>query len=371
MTQQQIEIDLKDGNFVSYTMRGLKENEVDDWAAFCASVFSYKANPPPVSYFARHYYNDPHRSAELIRVMIYSNSSGAAGDTMPGKIVASCRVFQRSISVGNDTEASALRAGGIGEVCTDNNHRRRGLSKILLQDAISIMSEQKMHITLLHAAPEFFPVYESSGYAKTTSRWSTVMINQAALKKVTESSGISVNDIRLAKFPSDTRSLMGIHKKFTENRFAGSIVRSEAYWNEYLSKELEGALWVLTGRDGQPTAWISSRARGENTFQLRDFGCSDANAPGDVSYFDLFTALFHQSTSVVPGGPPGKFALHLPSFILDDLRPDKSKAVFIDWSNEVAADDHGWMYRTLPQGNVDMPEITKSRPHLIWPADSF
>jgi len=122
----------------SYILRGLKnEDEVPKWCEFCADVFSYKkSNPPPAEYFYRHYVNDPSTSStvsttntansnpggpSLVRVAIYKN-----------QIVASCRIFLRSISTGrifantitNTTEVEeedtlvALNCGGIGEVCT-------------------------------------------------------------------------------------------------------------------------------------------------------------------------------------------------------------------------------------------------------------
>jgi Acetyltransferase (GNAT) domain len=130
---------------ITYTMRGLKDEEIDQWANFCASVFAYKANPPSASYFARHYSNDPHRVADWVRVIFHGK-----------EIVASCRIFARQISIGN---GKSVEAGGIGEVCTGQAHRKRGLSKRLLQDCIRIMTLRSMQVSMLHASPIFFPVY--------------------------------------------------------------------------------------------------------------------------------------------------------------------------------------------------------------------
>ena len=112
---------LDDGSEVTYTLRGLTEAEVKPWAAFCASIFAYKANPPPPEYFERHYFNDPVHKASFIRVAFTKEEEP--------KIVASCRVFERCIA---DGQGGTILAGGIGEVCTNNDHRRRGLSKELL-----------------------------------------------------------------------------------------------------------------------------------------------------------------------------------------------------------------------------------------------
>jgi hypothetical protein len=111
----------------SYVLRGLKEREILQWASFCASIFAYKESPPPPDYFSRHYYNDPDRQSSFIRVAVSQKDN---------EIVASCRIFARKISTKN---GSFLKAGGIGEVCTSPHHRKRGLSKELLQDCIRIM----------------------------------------------------------------------------------------------------------------------------------------------------------------------------------------------------------------------------------------
>lgn len=365
--ENRIQVKLDDGSSASYILRGLNDDEVDRWAAFCASVFAYKANPPPASYFRRHFYNDPHKSARLIRVMFYIDSE--AEKSNPSQIVSSCRIFQRKISTGSGDD-SALQAGGIGEVCTDGNHRRRGLSKLLLQDAIRIMTEEKFQISLLHAAPAFFPVYESSGYACTKSRWSVIQVDQTKLNAAAIS--YMEGPPRLAQLPLDTKQLMSLHKDFTEKRFAGAIVRSESYWNEYLSKELNRTLWVLPRSNGEIIAWISVRNRGEDRFQIREFGCDSQVPDGGLAFTSIFSALLCQAMKESDYNVKGIPSLHLPTFILEELRQAKADAAFLDWSTEVSEDDNGWMYRPIGDNEeIDMPKITETRPHLIWPADSF
>ncbi|CAB9509268.1 expressed unknown protein [Seminavis robusta] len=368
--QQTITVTTKEGTQVEYVMRGLQDEEVDRWAAFCASVFSYKANPPPPSYFARHYHNDPQRSAALIRVMICDEN-----------IVASCRVFQRTISLGSDS--STALAGGIGEVCTDPAHRRRGLSKLLLQDAIQIMTEYKMELSLLHAAPDFFPVYESSGYSCTTSPWSLVTVDPVKLVSTTATttttqsttSTSSHTTIRLAQFPSDTPQLIKLHRAFSESRLAGTIIRSEQYWNEYLSQELGNSLWVMTTNNNQQVvAWLSIRPRGDNRYQVREFGW-DRDSDNKQSASDCFGALLGQAMQQQqqPDGCPPKepIALHLPTFVLNDL----GEMDFVDVSSIKEENDLGWMYRPIcplsEAAKEGMPEICKKIPHLVWPSDSF
>jgi hypothetical protein len=119
-----------------------------------------------------------------------------------GEIVSSVRIFRRTLSTGGaaansstnssnsgDDGATTIEAGGIGEVCTSPNHQRRGLSKILLKDAINIMSNSSdggMSCSLLHANPEFRPIIKLED-TSVPSRWSLVPIQlNKLITKVTD-----------------------------------------------------------------------------------------------------------------------------------------------------------------------------------------
>lgn len=337
-----ITVHLDDDRTVKYTLRGLKDEEIQAWAQFCSSVFSYKDNAPAASYFERHYYNDPRREALLIRVAF----------TEEGKIVSSCRVFRKIISAG---DGETLQAGGIGEVCTDIDHRKRGLSKYLLQDAIEIMKVRGMQISLLHAAPDFFPVYErGGGFVCSTSKWSAISISKSDLR--------SDSRVRIAEFPKDTERLMKLHQKYSENRFCGMIVRSRKYWNEYLSKELEGSLYVLEW-ESLIVGWLSVRPR-SGRYQVREFGCDSTK----ISPCDAISVLLSRA---MEGVDLDSFELQLPTAIFDEIR--EGKPTFVDGSTERSEDDLGWMYKALQEDSPNEITLTKNDqyPHLIWPADSF
>lgn len=341
-----------------YIIRGLKEDEIPSWAQFCASIFAYKANPPPASYFERHYYNDPNRGqASLIRVACYN-----------GEIVASCRLFLKNISTGGKTigsNSTYLKGGGIGEVCTAPTHRKRGLSKVLLQNVIEIMKERQLQVSLLHAAPAFFPVYEKAGnYLCTLSKWSIAKWN------TTEAPSNDNSDftIRNAAFPQDTDRLCQLHQTYSEHNFAGCIVRSPEYWNDYLSKELGNTL-VLTTND-KIVAWLSLRPRGDRV-QLREFGV-DSTAIGTAKALDLLLPCARKKLN----GVADTCLLVLPTHVLDQAKAERQEKnndllKSLDWESVVEENDQGWMYKILDQ-QVPFDVISgKTTPHLIWPADSF
>lgn len=202
-----------------YVLHGLDtDDDLIEWANFCASIFAYKANPPPREYFLGHYYNDPDRTRpSLIRVASIqsvgaSTTTTAAATTTTTtnsmeahpdprerpsspsqrQIVASCRIFLRAVTAPSTTTTTTtygragekrnglhgtrvpLPGGGIGEVCTHPNHRNRGLSKQLLLDCFAIMTELSLSITLLHAAPHFVSFYRAMGYCSTTTEWKVI-----------------------------------------------------------------------------------------------------------------------------------------------------------------------------------------------------
>ena len=351
-----------DGQRTVYTLRGLTEGQVPTWADFCASIFAYKEDPPPPSYFARHYYNDPERNASFIRVAVLNET-----------IVASCRIFCRNISYGVvKPPGLSIRAGGIGEVCTAERHRKRGLSKELLDDAIRIMEKEGMQLSLLHAASNFFPVYEKAGYSSTLSKWSVAKIQCDQLPRAPCQSG----NIREARFPNDTEQLMMLHQRYSENQFAGCVVRSANYWNNYLSHELAGSFWLLTDSDDNDDSdetilgWLSVLKRGD-MLQLREFGCHSDR----VEVAKVLATLLAKATGATGNIPPlhgESFQMHVPTFLVDQLEKNRREANFIVWDEGIReANDEGWMYLPLGSDGISMTDIYKTCAHLIWPADSF
>ena len=389
---------------VTYKIRGLKNNdEVKEWAKFCASIFSYKSNPPPSSYFERHYFNDPQgrNFPRLIRVAF-----------LDGKMVASCRLFLRTISSGgiisssttintnssiNKSNVALLAGGGIGEVCTDSKHRRRGLSKALLQNVIEIMKERELSVSLLHAAPQFFNVYGASGYVCSKSQWSVVTIRDNTNTNTNNTNNNYQYSIRQAKFPTDTNRLHSLHQTYSEQNFVGCIVRSIEYWNEYLSYELKDSLWVVVVEDNNNNssssdlivAWLSIRPRGgNNRFQLREFGIDNTKIT-TAKALDLL--LLHaimdnnnnnNNNNQVERLDEEKQNLYLilPTVVLDQAQEEENNnndtvVQCLDCSTKVSEDDLGWMYKIFHNNNnnnIQLEDINgEKRPHLIWPSDSF
>ncbi len=436
-------VDLPDGTSTIYQLRSLiwtssttntdadtaadvADSDILNWTKFCASVFSYKPDPPSPSYFARHFYNDPRGDASLVRVLVVTTTAADAGGgekdvANGGEIASSIRIFRRTLSIphhrsdsGSSCSMKYMEAGGIGEVCTSIRHRRRGLSSILLQDAIAIMKSpspsggERMSCSLLHASPDFRPVYSKvGGYRSVTSYWSVVPVRCRSLLTEIETTNASINEreeengdasyiVRHAKFPNDAHQLQQLHHEYSEKRLI-TILRSEEYWTRYVSAELCDTLWVLAVKppsthgdtpdnNGEDTivAWLSLRKRGDR-LQLRDFGADRRNTITLLALKYLLPVALDQlgvlsSTTDDSMGEDDVVSLLLPSFVLSDAQHEMTNSIwnevaFLDFDNAVQENDDGWMYIHMDNSQSSVVELTTREvdpiQHLIWPTDSF
>ena len=430
-------VTLPDGTIIKYLLRGLRNassddddndegdnnnDDINEWTNFCALAFAHKKPiPPTASYFYRHYSNDPRRDANLVRVMV---SLKPDEDEKEEEMASSVRIFRRTLSSGNCSSSLTFEAGGIGEVCTSPNHRRRGLSTILLHNALTIMQDDSnnnsnnnnnnnsnnnnsggMSCSVLHASPEFRPYYTKvGGYQSVHSLWSVVPIEYTNLtssittdnsRKQLSSPGAGRFTVRNAIFPQDAPRLYQLYKLYSEHRLV-TIVRSLEYWENYVSVELSDSLWVLsldTDDDCNIVAWMSIKEKGSGRYQLREFGLDRQRITTTLAMSRLLYVTLDQ---VMGGGffngskveEEAGVSLLLPSFVLSEIKEEsmsnedivhdkKVDASFMKIDGATEENDDGWMYvnfdnSSSPTSIVDI--LTREHdcvPHLIWPTDSF
>jgi hypothetical protein len=227
----------------------------------------------------------------------------------------------------------------------------------------------EMQVSLLHAAPTFFPFYKSMGYRNTESQFKVVTAVQTILKERAD------NDVRVRppRFPEDTDVLMKIHQEYSEKRFSGCIIRSQKYWNQYVCEELEDTLWVCQELcRGNILGWMSIRPRGmdekgRSKYQLREFGCSSSEKTYQTMKSLLRAAIQSEE---------GDFSLLLPALVLEDVessfRKSSESSSCFDYTNVSVENDQGWMYKVLG-GTESSPSSAAvgASPHLVWQTDSF
>lgn len=401
-------VTLPDGTIIKYLLRGLHHASSDDdeevnnnedvnvWTHFCAQAFAHKKPiPPTASYFYRHYSNDPRRDASLVRVVVSLTEKEEEEE-----MASSVRIFRRTLSSGGGSSSSTFEAGGIGEVCTSPNHRRRGLSTILLHDALTIMQDDGnnnnnnsggMSCSVLHASPEFRPYYTKvGGYQSVRSLWSVVPIEYTNLT----SSSAGRFSVRHATFPKDALRLFQLYQLYSERRLV-TTVRSLEYWENYVSVELSDSLWVLsldTDDVCNIVAWMSIKEKGSGRYQLREFGLDRQQITTTLA----MSRLLYVTLQVMGGGfiygskveKEEGVSLLLPTFVLSEIKEEsmsnedivhdkKVDASFMKIDDATEENDDGWMYvnfdySSSPTSIVDILTREHDRvPHLIWPTDSF
>ena len=422
-------VTLPDGTIIKYLLRGLhnassddddndegdnNNDDINEWTNFCALAFAHKKPIPPTAmYFLRHYSNDPRRDAKLVRVMV---SLKPDEDEKEEEMASSVRIFRRTLSSGNCSSSLTFEAGGVGEVCTSPNHRRRGLSTILLHNALTIMQDDNnnnnnnnnnsggMSCSVLHASPEFRPYYTKvGGYQSVRSLWSVVPIEYTNLTSsiTTDNSRKQLSSagrfsVRHATFPKDALRLFQLYQLYSERRLV-TIVRSLEYWEKYVSVELSDSLWVLTldtDDDCNIVAWMSIKEKGSGRYQLREFGLDRQQITTTLAMSRLLYVTLDQ---VMGGGfingskveeEEGVTLLLLPTFVLSEIKEEsmsnkdivhdkKVDASFMKIHDATEENDDGWMYvnfdnSSSPTSIVDI--LTREHdhvPHLIWPTDSF
>jgi hypothetical protein len=244
-----------------------------------------------------------------------------------------------------------------------------------------------MKVSLLHAAPAFSPFYQSVGYVHTESLWTLIPVDTSTLLLLQQHSPEMV--VRPAKFPEDTPVLMELHQTYSEHRFAGCILRSQDYWSNYVSQELQGSLWVVIIQQGSNKeesilGWLSIRPRGvddnnKTRYQLREFGCSTPSVNAHAAMGRLLATAMEAETA-----QDASFLLLLPTLVLQDVQESYTKSSAtnastppscFDFSRAVDENDQGWMYKQLSKDDDSVVSaITQGEnkpPHLIWPTDSF
>jgi len=342
----------------------ISKEEILPWANFCAFCFSYKNPAPSASYFYNHFINDPRCDETLIRV-IYDSCQTQ-------KIISCLRIFRRLTNYNGEV----VEVCGIGEVCTDPSHRRQGLVRLLLNDSFLEMKQQGIKYSLLHATESLQEVYKKcGGYKSLVSRWSVVTIDLGYGKKNENNDDGTV--LRLAKFPEDVYQLQEIHRRYSEERFNGCIIRSIKYWNEYIGNEIGSSLYVLVSNE-IIIGWMSIKWK-HDKYLLQEYGLNTQTIK-KISIGECTMMLLRKCLISLTDQKIDVFddiCLHLPTAILEEWENDSmdKNEPSVVLKNIEQNNDTGWMYKIInnsrenqvPPWNVRNKKVD----YLIWPSENF
>jgi predicted acetyltransferase len=143
-----------------------------------------------------------------------------------GRIASTVRVIPRKVYLGG----RAIAMGGIGDVGTRPEYRRRGLSGKLLTMAIARMLEKDMPLSVLFTGVNEH--YARYGWVTLTTRHITADIPDAPLPN-----GVTARRVT----PGDFAALRGLYDLYAP-RLGGAIVRDDAlYWDRWVRGKLRNA----------------------------------------------------------------------------------------------------------------------------------
>ena len=244
--------------------RALYPDELEKWLDHVTHVFTGGRQ-----YFSNHWYNDPWRDAAGIRVALDNDT-----------IVSTVRVFIRKMFL----HGEPVTVGGIGEVSTHPEYRRRGLATQLLKDSIRFMESRDIIISSLHGSQR---IYSAEGWEKVPRYYARHPLT--AKKQVAW-------EVRPANFDdaAEVKRIAAIYDGYAR-KFNGTFVRDEmAYWTEWVRTESPNA-WVAE-RDGSIEGYVSV-VRREDQLNIEEFIASEtsfAQERGKHLFEDMLSNIIFQ-----------------------------------------------------------------------------
>ena len=222
--------------------RALRPEELEAWLDHVTSVFTGGRQ-----YFSNHWHNDPWQDAEGIRIAVDK-----------GTIVSTVRVFIRKIFL----HGEPITVGGIGEVSTRPEYRRRGIATQLLKDSIQFMESRDIAVSLLFGSQRIYSIEGWEKVSRYYARQSFIADKQSAW------------EVRPANFDDEVevKRLSDLYDRYAR-KFNGTVVRDDiAYWTQWVRTESPNA--YVAERDGNIEGYVSVIPR-EDEFGVKEFIASE------------------------------------------------------------------------------------------------
>ena len=317
--------------------RALYPEELEAWLDHVTTVFTGGRQ-----YFSNHWHNDPWRDPEGIRVAVDN-----------GTIVSTVRVFVRKMFL----HGEPITVGGIGEVSTRPEYRRRGLATQLLKDSIEFMESRDIAVSSLHGSQR---IYSIEGWKRVPRYYARQPI--AAQKQVEwEVRSINFDD------EAEVKRIATLYDGYAR-KFNGTFVRDDmAYWTAWVRTESPNA-WVAE-RDGNIEGYVSVTRR-EDELTVKEFVASEA-AFTQKRGAQLFESML---SNVIAQMDAESLEVVYPAPIADGFNAPK-------------IDEHGsTMYHiiqptALPNSYDSIPSLLHNQPeslaqgirshHIFWYTDGF
>jgi len=238
--------------------RTLQVEELTQWFRFVEKMFCEDSD-----YFVRHWEQDPDRAISGIFVCVADN-----------QIVSTVRVFHRAIYF----KGRVLSMGGIGEVSTLPEYRRKGIASKLLHMAIEYMEKNNIVISVLSGSQNIYSVLGwqavpisvnhakiNVGQVEEKPNWSIKKVNY---KNLTEPEKYKIRDIYTQ----------------TSLRYSGPLVRSQEYWDMWVVSE-SPSTWIFM-ENNDLKGYFSIGDKNPNFVIVKEFLISEEIFPNSKHIFE-------------------------------------------------------------------------------------
>ena len=163
-----------------------------------------------------------------------------------GQVAAALRMTTDTIRVGE----ARLKMAGFGCVTTDKAYRRRGLTSLVMDDAMRHLRAHRFHTAMLFGIPDF---YHRWGFATALAEYSTTITLRDASPEA--SPACRIRKIK----PGDIPAVQRMHAANDEET-ACSLVRSAAHISNQWTRWEKAR--VLIDEQGKVTAYLRGRPDG-------------------------------------------------------------------------------------------------------------
>lgn len=234
------------------------EAEARVWGELCGRGFAHRGGDP--ARFYRKLCADPTAKLEWIRVAV----------SEAGVMVGSVRLFDRQLDVGG----AAVPMAGLGEVCTDPDYRGRGISTMLLVDAVQMCETRSgAAVSLLHAAAAVAPLYRRFGYEPLSVPYGRLCVPLAAAAATEDTASAPATTSTHVDVAAEWAALAPLHDGLTvELRAVGTTRRDEAYWRRWIAYTSAGRARCVRDEGGAPRTYAVLLRKPEG-YKICDMGC--------------------------------------------------------------------------------------------------
>ena len=203
-----------------------------------------------------------------------------------GKIVASVRIQDLQMKFGE----SVLRVGGIADVGTDPEHRRKGYAARVMKDSVKHMAKEGFDISVLFGISDY---YDRFGYISSLPSTSISIGVADALK--------APRKIRGRAFKaSDMPAVKRLYQQ-TGSLIWGNAVRNRPEW-EHRSSRFEGARVFTMGKSIVAYSILDAS---DSNCSILEFGAQE-----DI---EILGSLLRDAAETADRNRAGKIGIHAPA----------------------------------------------------------